>query len=132
MIVRVAGGGFRVVADAEQEGGQREAAIAIHRAGGRDRESKCSTPQVVREDVQVFMAEVHTEPNDVPAMDEREIVAILVGVLDLLQRMAKSVLTQRKEVIARPGEGRRSEINGVARDARNSERGAGNILRTAA
>ena len=89
MVVRVAGSHLGIVADSEQERSQRKPVFAIQGARRRHWESKRTSPQVVREDVQIFVPEVYTEANHVPAQDEGEVVAVLIRVLNLLQGMAE-------------------------------------------
>ena len=46
------------------------------------------------------MAEVRAQLEYVPALDEREIIAIFVGCLDLAQGVAESIFAEVKEVVA--------------------------------
>jgi len=67
------------------------------------------------------VAEIHAGFYDVTPLNQGPIVTVLVGGLNLSQRMAEGVLAEVFKVVPGTNEVRRSEINGIAGRARYAE-----------
>src|SRR5262249_15735111 len=121
--MRITASHFGVVADAQQHGSQRKTAVPIQIRSSHGGKYKCSPRNVVREQVQILVTEVHPQLEYVSSADKREIVAIFVSGLDFAQRMSESVFSQVEKIVTCPREVWRAEIDRIVRGSGNSQRG---------
>ena len=74
---------------------RRRIALRVRYRSRRDgRIGKRSARNIVRKQVQIFLAEIHARLEHVPAFDQRPVVTIFVRRLHLSQRVAKGILSQ--------------------------------------
>ena len=68
----------------------------------------------MREQIQIFVAEVPARFEDVTSLDERPIVAIFVSCLNLAQRMAEGIFTKAFESVTATAKARSTKVDRVA------------------
>src|SRR5437899_825242 len=130
MVVGVTGGYFRIVADPQEEGGHRKPSAPIERRSRGHGKVVRTASQVMRQQIQILVAEIQAGLDDVPSFVHRPVVAVPPHVLDLLQGMAEGVLTEStEEIVAGRVQLWQPEIDGRARNAGNSKSAAREILR---
>src|SRR5439155_23201269 len=119
MHVGVAGGDFGVVTNPEKHASKRKttgnrAGNGIGQGAGCERRiGEGGAGEVVREQIQILMAEVPARFEDMTPLDERPIVSIFVSCLNLAQGMAEGIFAKALEFVTAAAEAWSAKVEGV-------------------
>ena len=99
----VTSGNLGIVADSEQQGSQRKPAASIQRGSRLYGEIVGAPRQVVRQQIQILMAKIHSGLDEVTSLVQRPVIAVAPHVLNLLERVAEGLLAECAEEIVAGG-----------------------------